>query len=110
MKIYFLLAAFIFCFATVRSQQLVKDINTVTGSLYKTSNITDFTVAGDKTYFVTDDETNGDEPWITDGIVAGTHLLRDINPGKISSAPIVFTYCNGYVYFRTDDGSHGYEL
>jgi len=110
MKIYFLLTAFIFCLVTVQSQQLVKDINTTIGSLEKLAGIVGFTVAGDKTYFVANDQSSGYEPWVTDGTAAGTHLLRDINPGKVSSDAGEFTYCNGYIYFRADDGSHGYEL
>ena len=37
-------------------------------------------------------------------------MLRDINPGKVGSQARDFTYCNGFVYFAADDGTHGFEL
>ena len=93
------------------AQQLVKDINsTTTTNNYRHSNISDVSAVGGKTYFVANDYTSGDEPWVTDGTPAGTFMLRDIYPGRTGSAAKDFTISNGFVYFSANDGVHGAEL
>jgi ELWxxDGT repeat protein len=93
------------------SQQLVKDINTIIAAgANKGSSISNMVRAGNKVYFTASDKTSGEEPWVTDGTAAGTYMLRDINPGKATSNPALYTLSNGTVYFRADDGSHGNEL
>jgi ELWxxDGT repeat protein len=112
MKYFYFISIFIFYIAgNLQAQQIVKDVNTTIASNgYKSSTITKMTVAGANTYFVANDASSGDEPWVTDGTAAGTHILRDINPGKSSSVVDDFTYSNGYVFFKATDGTHGYEL
>lgn len=41
----------------------------------------------------------GEEPWITDGTVAGTGMLRDIVPGTEGSSPSSAFLFNGLTYF-----------
>lgn len=60
--------------------------------------------------FVGKDASNGEELWITDGTVAGTKLLKDINPGAGSSAPTNLESSGNRVFFAADDGSVGIEL
>ncbi|KKK81928.1 hypothetical protein LCGC14_2808490, partial [marine sediment metagenome] len=60
--------------------------------------------------FVGKDATNGEEIWITDGSVAGTKLLKDINPGSGSSAPTNLEVSGDKVFFAAFDGSSGIEL
>ena len=65
-------------------------------------------------YFIGSDSTNGQELWKSDGTIAGTELIKDINPGSDSSlavttgwSPIVMA---NVLYFAADDGSTGAEL
>ena len=52
----------------------------------------------------------GTELWRSDGTVAGTVLVADINPGSASAAPGGLTAVNGTLYFSADDGVHGREM
>lgn len=52
---------------------------------------------------------SGRELWVTDGTEGGTRLVADINPAD-SSTPEEFSYFDGLVYFRADDGVHGTQL
>ena len=76
----------------------------------------DFTGAGGKLFFVADDGTHGDELWTSDGTAAGTHMVKDIDPGTDvwgdanSSSPTNLTALNGELYFSANDGADGREL
>jgi ELWxxDGT repeat protein len=86
--------------------------------------ITNLTAVGDRLFFTADDEVHGAELWTSDGTAAGTHLVKDINPGTIpapsgppgepavpiGSAPALLTAFAGKLYFSADDGTHGREL
>lgn len=52
----------------------------------------------------------GYELWSTDGTLAGTTMLTDINPGADSSNPDYLTVFNSKLYFSANDGVHGDEL
>lgn len=59
------------------------------------------------------DAANGREPWISDGTVAGTHELFDVNPGPADSFTLFaekFTVVGNQVFFAANDGTHGVEL
>ena len=45
------------------------------------------------------------ELWVSDGTVAGTKMVKDIEPGTESSEPKNLTVANGLVYFICDYGS-----
>ena len=56
---------------------------------------------------------NGDidmELWKSDGTAAGTTRVKDILPGAMASYPSDMVFHNGLLYFRANDGVHGYEL
>lgn len=94
---------------TLRAQTLVKDINQVDGadtSLGPRSFVDAF---GSAAFFIgTDDQ--GREPWISDGTIGGSGILKDIDPGTGSSSPSEATAYGGDLYFFADDGVHGYEI
>ncbi|HEY2354847.1 MAG TPA: ELWxxDGT repeat protein [Gaiellaceae bacterium] len=68
-------------------------------------------------FFTADDGTTGTELWKSDGTMAGTVQVKDINPGSggsfgsgyyTSSADL--TDVNGTLFFSANDGTNGYEL
>ena len=69
-----------------------------------------FTNVGGRLFFSAVDETNGRELWVSDGTVAGTKLVEDINPGFEGSEPYYLTPVGDTVFFVADDGTHGREL
>lgn len=60
-------------------------------------------------YFVGFDREFGLEPWISDGTVEGTHILKDIDPDDFFSAFTQFTQFGGLVYFFANGGITGVE-
>ncbi len=54
----------------------------------------------------------GQEPWVSDGTAAGTHVLRDIAPSVRNgdSIPFVFAQLPTFALMRADDGVHGAAL
>lgn len=61
---------------------------------------------GNKVIFPTSSPNNGSEPWITDGTLSGTMMLKDIATGKDHSLPRHFTRFGDEVYFYlATDGS-----
>jgi ELWxxDGT repeat protein len=77
------------------------------------SSLTDgFLAGGGALYFATNDPVKGDEPWISNGTAAGTHLIANLNPeiSDSGSSPESFVALNGKLVFAADDGVHGREL
>ncbi|MBK9387995.1 MAG: hypothetical protein IPN34_24520 [Planctomycetes bacterium] len=60
--------------------------------------------------FAADDGVLGREPWQSDGSAVGTSLLRDLNPGSGSSAPVGFARVRGFTLFGAYEPSAGTEL
>ena len=71
---------------------------------------------GEHVFFVASDHASvsgsvsGSELWRTDGTSAGTALVKDINPGDLSSDIGELTVVGETVYFSAQDGTHGAEL
>ena len=67
----------------------------------------------DKIFFIADDGTHGIELWITDGTLANTKMVKDINPGSgsgLGTANISWFYTASSFYFAADNGTTGNEL
>ena len=115
------LAVFLFATTTMAAAdgpaRLLEDINQRPSS-ERSSYPFGFQKLGDLMMFVAFTHTNGYEVWKTDGTVAGTQLVKDINPGRVGSiswsrgsggAP-GFLVLGNRVIFPADDGVHGVEL
>jgi ELWxxDGT repeat protein len=94
------------------------DINTTTTQVDVENNVglgavvsvIDHATLGRLTLFSGYDLAHGVELWATDGTAAGTHLLDDIAPGTLGSAPSGMTVAGRQVFFAANDGTHGTEL
>jgi ELWxxDGT repeat protein len=97
---------------TADGTTLVKDINPGgDGSLDWSFNA--LTNVNGTLFFVADDGVNGRELWRSDGTADGTVLVKDILPGRDGSLDLrsnVLMDVNGTLFFRANDGTHGYEL
>ncbi len=68
-----------------------------------------FAPLGNRLLFVGTD-SQGIEPWVTDGTPEGTHRVLDVQPGTGSSNPSALVSAGSRVFFNADDGTHGREL
>lgn len=66
--------------------------------------------AGTKTYLVIDDTGYGTELFVVGARESEPHLVRDILPGRLGSAPRLLAEQGTRVYFSADDGISGREL
>ncbi len=68
--------------------------------------------AGDRVLFGEADAAHGREIWVSDGTVAGTHLVQDSRPGPLSSHGDLYrsVVVRGRLFYPADDGVHGQEL
>lgn len=69
-----------------------------------------FTTFGNKLYFNRSANNTGYELWSTDGSIAGTQMVKDINPGIYGSDPAAFTAFKSSLLFSARDNSAGTEL
>ena len=60
-------------------------------------------------YFSAADGSSGQELWTTDGTVAGTHRVADINPGAADAFPCYLAVLGSRIYFAAT-GPNGTEL
>jgi ELWxxDGT repeat protein len=101
---------------------MVLDINpNNSGPFFNGESPSELTAYKGRLYFMADDGVHGVELWTSDGSTAGTHLVKDVNPGSASSAPAYYpvpfitnppqmVVSGGILYFVADDGVHGNEL
>lgn len=67
-------------------------------------------VIGNVSFFVAGDATNGYELWKSNGTVAGTSMVKDINPGTAGSYPAGMFKYNNEVYFGANVGTDVFSL
>ena len=60
--------------------------------------------------FAANDGVHGNELWSSDGTLAGTVLVKDLNTVGEDSNTSELVVVNGMGYFIADDGIHGREL
>lgn len=65
---------------------------------------------GGRFVFAADTLQFGDEPVVSNGTLAGTGLLKDINPRSYASNPSGLITIGNLTYFSADDGVHGREM
>lgn len=76
----------------------------------------EFIVMDDILYFRASDNVNGTEIWRSDGTEAGTHIVKDINPGlgecsnSVFMSGQYFTVMDHVLYFAADGGGNNIEL
>jgi ELWxxDGT repeat protein len=66
-------------------------------------------ILNNELYFSASDAASGVEIWKTNGSLAGTSLIKDINPFSDSNPAWLLVF-NNAVYFSADDGANGTEL
>jgi ELWxxDGT repeat protein len=67
--------------------------------------------AGKRFVFMTDDGLDGVEPWVTDGTVEGTHLLKDLCPSDCEDVAEVWDQTlPGLVFLTVTEPNSGNEL
>ncbi|MDD3322881.1 MAG: T9SS type A sorting domain-containing protein [Paludibacter sp.] len=70
----------------------------------------------EKLFFNAYSDVTGSEPWVSDGTVEGTHLIKDMNVGldasgnPLGSGTFAARVYKGKVYFRGFDPVYGLEL
>ncbi len=73
-----------------------------------------FGISNNILYFsaIDHNDLNGTQFWRTDGTVAGTQVVKDINPtsGSAARGPFLLTDVNGTLFFTANDGVHGNEV
>ena len=85
---------------------LLMDINPGAAS----SNPSDFSTIGTKTYFSADNGRHGEELWMSDGTPEGTIRLTDINEGSKNSSPRDVVEGPDGIYFSAVKDKVGREL
>jgi ELWxxDGT repeat protein len=94
---------FIACFILIseaRSQSFIKNFNAVSS----------YAALGSSLLFAGDDGVHGSELWKTDGTIAGTVMVKDINPGIGSSITASICIFNNKAYFSAYDGINGMQV
>ncbi len=81
--------------------------NTITLLEEAVSELTDL---GGTLLFAANDPTLGNELWSSDGSVAGTQILADLNPGSADSSPFGLGVAGTDLYFGARDPTLGAEL
>gem|GEM_PF-882684 len=66
---------------------------------------TNYAAAGNHAYFQARSYLAGTELWRTDGTEVGTIMIKDLNPGALSSTPENIVAAGSLVYFAADDGT-----
>jgi len=87
---------------TLPSTQLLKDINPGSqGSMDYFQFPGTSAIYNNMLYFAARNPTYGNELWRSNGTIAGTQLVSDLQPGPVGSDPNFFTVCGSNLFFAT---------
>jgi ELWxxDGT repeat protein len=92
---------------------LLMDINPGTADMLNWNDgFTQFHSDGQRAYFFANDGIHGAELWTSDGTIAGTMMVKDINVGTGKSLKSLsgFATINGITYFVANTPNNGTEL
>lgn len=92
---------------TSAGTHLVTDIVPGTGSSNPSSFFADPGGFGGGVFVAASDVDHGTEIWVTNGTIAGTHLVKDVKVGTASSTPSFFTLLGEKIYFKADGDETG---
>lgn len=67
-------------------------------------------IVGFHMFFIAGSHATGEELWISDGTPAGTHLVKDIDPGSDGSYPQSLMPLENQLLFVAGDGVHGRQV
>ncbi|MCH4554112.1 T9SS type A sorting domain-containing protein [Aestuariibaculum lutulentum] len=95
--------AFTLALAASAQIELFKEINTV--GTDSNPNYVYVTNDGKKAYFQASNGTDGSELWVSDGTVAGTNMLIDLDGTTSNSYPRAFVEFNNTMYFWNNGAS-----
>lgn len=80
---------------------------------YRNGTVSTNLFQGNKFFFVAGTAAEGREVWVSDGTLANTTVLKDINPGAadgIDLSNISYLYTTTAFFFAANDGVNGNEL
>ncbi len=85
----------------ITNYQFDVNTNTITTPLFQ----------GNKFFFTATTDAEGRELWVSDGTLANTRIVKDINPGDASSMDYpAYAFTADTLFFSADDGIKGNEL
>jgi ELWxxDGT repeat protein len=105
----FVLAVAFFSASRIDAAELVVDINAGQAGLVTYTGDPGVDLAG-SSLLPLQDSPHGMELWLTDYTPGGTHLLRDVFPGRAGSTPTPYRMLGNIAVFLAIDGIHGLEL
>lgn len=80
---------------------------------YNAQSLSQALFQGDKFFFVAATPEEGYELWISNGTVAGTQIVKDINPGPahaFDNSSLSYLYTTTDLFFPANNGVNGIEL
>ncbi len=90
--------------------QLVRDINPGVAGSSSEVHSSVLGALNNALLFSADDGSHGLDLWISDGLVNGTQLVKDLNPVTVGSYPSEITPVAGGIVFTANDGVNGDEI
>ena len=85
-------------------------VDEASSSVLNSNAPTCITPLGSSVLYAATESTHGNELWRSDGTLAGTVLVKDINSGTSDSSPASLKCMGAYVYMAAYEPTHGCEL